>query len=422
MAAQTLIQKIIASHVGKESVEVGETFVLQPDVMFLYNWPAITDRYMDMLDEELKVEPYPHPDRIIYFLDHFIPQLTAEQDRLYKKSKAWCEKHGVRCIEEEGIGHTVMVEKGYVTPGSIAIHFDQHVSTAGAIGALGLGIMAEIVMAIATGNIWLSVPPTIRVELTGRFQAGVSGRDLLNILVADHGPHWATGYAVEFGGPGAVHVSIDSRMTICDLINYVGANTALFVPDETTFAYLKAHQINSARAKAPDPEAKYAFTVEYDLSKIEPMVSPPGFISKSIGIAQAEGKPVDVGIIGTCASGRLEDLRDAAAVLRGKKVANGFKLFVSPSSNQAFQEGIAAGYVSDLVLAGAFLCSPTCDFCYGKAVTLSAGQTAISTQTLNVPGRLGSLDANIYLANAGTVAATALNGAITDPRTFLGGA
>ncbi len=419
MAGKTLIEKIIARNLGKQEVSTGELHMLKPDLMIMYNWPAISDRYMDMLDNELKLERLPFPDKMVFFLDHFIPALTPEQDALYKKSKGWCEKHNVKYIEDKGIGHTVVVEEGLVKPGSLTVHFDMHVSTIGAIGALGFGIMAEILMPIATGSMWLKIPPTIRINIEGKFGKGVSGRDFLNRIVADFGPNWANDRVVEFGGNGAGNISIDSRMVICDLVNYFGAITAIFVPDRTVKKYIKRQNASDFIDLSPDKDAIYDKTVNYNLADIEPTLTSPPTISKAVKLSDFKGTPIDIGIIGTCASGRLEDLQQAAEVLKGRKVKEGFKLYISPSSNRAFKDAVEKGYIKTLIEAGAFISSPTCDFCFGKAVQLSPGQKAISTQTLNVPGRLGCLDADIYLASASVVAATAFYGKITDPRELL---
>ena len=419
MTGSTIIEKLIAHNVGVKKVNAGEVHMLKPDVIIMYAWPAISDRYMDTLDHELNLTKLPYPEKMIFFCDHFVPPQNPEQSSFHVKSQEWCQKHNVKCITDKGIGHVVVIEEGLVKPGNIGTHFDMHISTIGAIGALGIGIMAEVLMPIATGNMWLVIPPTIRVNIEGAFEPGISGRDLLNRIVADYGPDWANGKIVEFGGPGAENISVDSRMVICDLANYFGAITAIFVPDKTVDKYMKEHDISNYLKFAPDDDAIYTQTVTYNLKDIEPTLTAPATVSNAVKLTAVEGTSIDIGIIGTCASGRLEDFEQAAKILKGKKLADGFKLYVSPSSNRSFKEALEKGYITTLVEAGAFISSPTCDFCYGKSVQLIGGQTAISTQTLNVPGRLGSLEASIYLASASVVAATSLYGKITDPRKEL---
>ena len=222
---------------------------------------------------------------------------------------------------------------------------------------------------------------------------------------------------IEFGGPGATNVSMDGRMAVCDLINYVGAISALFVPDRVTTEHLAAGGLQQDYL-LPDDNAEYVQTVTCNLDGIKPTVIAPPSIANAKSIEEVLGTEVQVGIIGTCAAGRLTDLEASAKILAGKKIKDGFKLFVIPSSNKAFLQALEKGYINVLVEAGAFISSPTCDFCYAKAVYLSEGQRAISTQTLNVPGRLGNLRGEIYLASAEMVATAAIHGRIDDPRSY----
>ena len=417
---KTLTQKIIARALGKKHVAVGEMCLIEPDLMILYDWPALSDWYAEMMEKELGLQRVPFPDRVVMFLDHMLPVQNQWQADFHQQTREWCDKQGIVYYEGRGIGHSVVVEEGLVRPGMLAAHFDTHVSTIGAVGALGFGLMKEMLMPLATGKMWLQVPPVIRVNLEGAFQPGVSGRDLLHRLVADFGPDWGNGKVIEFGGAGAKNVSIDSRMAICDLINYVGSITAMFVPDETTGAYLAGMAPKQAFV-TPDDDAGYTQTVTYDLSGIEPTVVAPPSIANAKAVGEVLGKKIDLGIIGTCAAGRVEDLAAAAKILAGKRIKAGFKLFVVPSSEKSFLQALEKGYINTLVEAGAFLSSPTCDFCYAKAVYLSEGQRAISTQTLNVPGRLGNMQGEIYLASAEMVAAAAVNGRIEDPRLYWTG-
>ncbi len=347
-----------------------------------------------------------------------VPVQNQWQVDFHQQTREWCDEQGIVYYEGLGIGHSVVVEEGIVTPGMLVVHFDTHVSTIGAVGALGFGLMKDLLMPLSTGKMWLQVPSAIRVNLEGAFMPGVSGRDLLHRLVADFGPDWGNGKVIEFGGEGAKNVSIDSRMAICDLINYVGAITAMFIPDEITKEYMKERGLMQ-KFIVPDDDAEYEQTVPYDLKEIEPMVVVPPSISNAKTLGEVLETKIDIGIIGTCAAGRVDDFAAAAKILEGKKIKPGFKLFVVPSSNKSFLQALEKGYITTLVEAGAFLSSPTCDFCYAKAVYLGEGQKAISTQTLNVPGRLGNLQGEIYLASAEMVAAAAINGRIDDPRSYL---
>jgi 3-isopropylmalate/(R)-2-methylmalate dehydratase large subunit len=392
MTGMTLIEKIIARAAGKSSVSPGEVVFVAPDLLILYDWFGLSDWYMDTLETELHIDNLPHPEKILFFIDHLIPVQGEPQRALHAKTRNWCDRHGVKYIEGEGIGHSVIVEDGLVVPGMLAAHFDTHVSTIGAIGALGFGIMKDLLAPMATGKMWLQVPGTTKITVEGTFQNGVMGRDFLHRLVEDLGPDGCINRVVEFTGPGIANIGVESRMTICDLANFFGAQTALFAADEKTIDYL---------------------------SEIEPALIAPPTISNAMPLRDALGTPVSTGIIGTCASGRMEDLRIAARILKHRKVKKGFSLYVIPSSRRTFLKANSEGYINSLVDAGAFMSSPTCDFCFGKAVSLGSGERAISTQTLNVPGRLGSTEAEIYLASSAAVAASAVEGAIVDPRDYL---
>lgn len=412
----TLTQKIIARAL-KRTNTVGEICLVEPDAMILYDWPALSDWYAEVMENELHMDKVPYPERIIMFLDHMLPVQSQWQADFHQSTRDWCKKQNITYYEGRGIGHSVVVEECLVRPGMLAAHFDTHVSTIGAIGALGFGLMKEMLMPLVTGKMWLEVPPAIRVNLEGAFSPGISGRDLLHHLVADFGPDWGNGKVVEFGGPGAKNVSMDDRMVICDLINYVGAISALFIPDQVTTGHLAAGGLEQDFL-LPDDDAEYIETVTCNLGEVKPTVIAPPSIANAKSIEEVLGTEIHVGIIGTCAAGRLTDLEAAARILAGKKIKDGFKLFIIPSSNKAFLQAMEKGCINTLVEAGAFISSPTCDFCYAKAVYLGEGQRAISTQTLNVPGRLGNLRGEIYLASAEMVAAAAVCGRIEDSRRY----
>ncbi|MFH1481353.1 MAG: aconitase family protein [Pseudomonadota bacterium] len=419
MTAMTIVEKVVARAAGKEVVVPGEILFVEPDLLILYDWFGLSDWYMDTIDKEFKIDRLPYPDRILFFIDHMIPVQNEVHGRIHARTRSWCEKQGIRCMEGEGIGHSVVVENGMVRPGMLVAHFDTHVSTVGAVGALGFGIMKELMMPMVTGKMWLKVPETYKITLQGRFQKGVMGRDLLHTLVADLGPDGCINRVVTFEGQGAESVGMDSRMTLCDLANYFGATTALFHPDKVTLQYLLRNAGVEAEPVVSDPDAGFSGSSHYHLETVEPTLICPPTISNAVPLTERAGTEVHVGIIGTCASGRIEDLEIAAEILKGKKVKGAFKLFVVPTSKRVFLEANKRGYINTLLEAGAFVSSPTCDFCYGKATCLMPGERAISTQTLNVPGRLGSTEAEIYLASAATVAASAIEGAIADPRQYL---
>jgi 3-isopropylmalate/(R)-2-methylmalate dehydratase large subunit len=419
MTGMTLVEKIIARAAGKSTVSPGEVLFVAPDLVILYDWFGLSDWYMDMLDTELHIDNLPHPEKILFFIDHLIPVQNENHRALHGKTRDWCNRNGVKYIEGEGIGHSVVVENGLVRPGMLVAHFDTHISTIGAVGALGFGIMKDLLAPMATGKMWLQVPGTTKITVQGTFQNGVMGRDFLHRLVKDFGPDGCINRVAEFTGPGIENIGVESRMTICDLVNFFGAQSALFAADGKTIDYLHENAGVDAVVMRGDPDATYSDERHYDLGDIEPTLIAPPTISNALSVWDALGTPVSTGIIGTCASGRMEDLKIAARILKHRKVKKGFSLYVIPSSKRMFLKANSEGDINSLVDAGAFVSSPTCDFCFGKAVSLGAGERAISTQTLNVPGRLGSTEAEIYLASSAAVAAAAVTGAIVDPRDYL---
>ena len=263
------------------------------------------------------------------------------------------------------------------------------------------------------------MPATIRVELEGDFQYGVSGRDLIHKIIKDLGPDGGIGKVLEFVGDGARKMSIDSRMALLCQIMFCGAISGIFPADDKALTYLKNKTGKEFETVVSDPDATYFETIRYDLSLLEPHVVKPSSPGNACALKEVEDLEVQQGYLGSCASGRLEDIEIAARILKGKKIKPGFRLYVVPSSREVMVQAMESGALAALVDAGAFVSSPTCDFCYGKTQSLCAGERAVSTGTLNVPGRMGSIYSEIYQTSAAVVAATALTGKITDPRNYL---
>ena len=395
--------RILAKAAHVESVHPGESYTFPLERRILYAWPAFNDYFAQVIDESFDGE-IPNAENLIMTFDHMLPVRNAVQEAFISKSKDWAHKAGIKTSEGEGIGHILAIEQGWVKPGMIVPHFDTHVSCIGAIGALGLGLLKEMLYPLATNNLWFEIPPLVRVELTGRLPDGIMGRDLLNYMIGMLGPERCCGKIIEFGGPGAQSLPLDDRITICNLINCLSAISGLFAQDD----------------EPPDPAA-YEEWITIDLGSIEPYLAAPPAISHIIPLEKAVGTHVDMGIIGTCAGGGLRDIEMAARILNGKRIASNRSLYVIPSTVAIYQSAIQHGYIQTLLQAGCFISSPTCDFCYGTAAYLGKGKTAISTQTLNVSGRLGASDSSIYLASSAAVAAALAQGSICDPRLYLGG-
>ena len=419
MSAMTLTEKIIARTSGKPQVKAGETVWVKPDLIMMYDWPGISDRYAKLIKDKLKLEKLPVADRYVMFIDHMCPPSGEHETMFHHGTRRWAKEQGFRLYEGLGIGHQVAAELGLATPGQLITHLDTHVQLLGAFGALTVSLLADILTALSLGRFWLEVPATIRVELEGSFRPGVNGRDLIHKIIKDLGPAGGIGMVLEFVGEGARNMSIDSRMALLCQVMFCGAISGVFPADEKALAYLKARTGIDYEPVLSDPDATYAQTIHYDLSTLEPHAVKPPSPGNACVLSEVEGVEVQQGYIGSCASGRLEDLETAARILKGKKIKPGFRLYVVPSSREIMVNAMESGALATLVEAGAFTSSPTCDFCYGKTQSLCVGEKAVSTGTLNVPGRMGSIDAEIYQVSAAVVAATALTGRISDPRDLL---
>jgi 3-isopropylmalate/(R)-2-methylmalate dehydratase large subunit len=269
------------------------------------------------------------------------------------------------------------------------------------------------------GKAWLKVPGTIKVNVTGKFQKGVTSRDLFEKIEGDLGPDGGTGNVFEFTGPAIATMSIESRMVLCNSVQYMAADTAIINPDKKTIAYIKGVTDEPFDAMSSDADAEYTNTINYDISTLEPqVVCPPDvYYIKSVG--EAEGTAINQAFIGTCASGRMEDLRLAAKVLKGKKVHPDVRLLITPITSLIAEQAAREGLIEIFLQAGAVIGPPTCGPCFGGFGYLLPGEVAITTGTLNVPGRMGSIDSKIYMGNPATVAASAVAGKITDPRRIL---
>jgi len=414
----TFCEKVFARTAGERHVVPGDFLWVKPDLVLMYDYPGISDVHARILRDELNVNVR-YPDRCKMFIDHFVPPSSVKEADFHNETRKWTNGQGIELIENKGIGHQVAAEMGLAKPGSLIVHGDLHVHVLGALGALTISLQDDLVSAYALGEFWFEVPKTIRVNLTGEFPPGTGGRDLINKILRDLGPDGALGAVLEFAGNGAENMNMDERMSLLSEVVFCGAYTGVFPSDEISLKYLRERAGTDLEPVLPDPGAKYAGAMAYNLPELEPYVVSPSGLCDAKPIGEVAGISVQQGYIGSCANGRCSDLEIAARILKGRKIKEGFRLFVVPSSKEIMSEAIENQTLSVLAEAGAFISSPSCDYCYGKTQCLSAGETAISTGTLNVPGRMGSAEAEIYLGSAAVVAASAIGGEIRDPRDFL---
>jgi len=321
--------------------------------------------------------------------------------------------------ERLGIGHQVSAELGYATPGAFAVHFDGHVSQLGAFGTLAIGARKGVLEAFVSEDMAIKVPATVKVIIKGKLQKGVMARDVFHHLVRVMGPSSCRFKVLELAGPVIDDMSIDGRMTICGQAMFIGATTAIINPDAKTIAYNKGRSKIDLEPLYSDSDAVYDRVVEVDITTLEPIVVAPPSPANTKNLSEYQGLEVHSGYLGSCASGRIEDLRVAAAILKDKKIKSGFQLHVVPTSQAIMSQAVKEGLIAIFVDAGAFISSSSCDYCYGRIATMTDGQRAVSTGTLNVPGRMGSPDSEIFICNAAVIAASALEGCITDPRPYM---
>ncbi len=415
---QTIVEKLMSRNLGR-TVKAGDEALFMPDLAVAYDYPGYIDSYEKQLTEELKIPTVKDPSQFLFFIDHFNPAGDTNYREVHVKTRKFAESCGIKLYEDVGIGHQVIMEKGYVVPGMMLTHFDGHVSTLGALGACAISVRNAMIEALATQRVSLVVPGTCRINLLGRLEKGVTARDIFHTLVRELGPSGARNMCIEFGGDGLHSLEMSDRFVLCNQAMFLSAVTAVCEQDEKVDAFLKGTARRPYEFVEADKDARYEKEYTLDLSKVEPVLVAPPSSANTVSISDYEGIKVDMGYIGSCASGRISDFRQALEILDGKHIAQGTRLYAVPASVKIQKEMAENGMMSKLIDAGACLYYPSCDFCYGMLGTMTKGEVALSTGTLNLPGRMGCTNAEIYTASPYTIAASLLCGKITDPRKVL---
>lgn len=415
----TLAEKVLARVSGRPGVRAGEEVMARPDFVIVYDFPGYTDVIFRQMKEDFGIQKVLDPERYAVFIDHMVPVATPKEEELHIVTRNWCAEQNVPLYERRGIGHQVSAELGYATPGAFVVHFDGHISQLGAFGTLAIGLRRNILEAFVRERVSLKVPQTTRINLHGSLRKGVMARDVFHHIVRVLGPASCRFQVMEVGGPGLASISLEGRQVICGLAMFTGAVTAVCNLDDLSLAYAQPRARIALEPETSDDDASYAAVHDIDISALEPVIVLPPNPANTRDLSEHIGTEVQAGYLGSCASGRLEDLRIAAQILKGRRVKDGFSLHVIPTSQDIMSKAAAEGLISTLVEAGAFTSSPSCDYCFGRIATMTAGQKAVSTGTLNVPGRMGSPDSQIFLMSAASVAAAAIEGRIADPRKYL---
>lgn len=416
----TIAEKIISKYCGRDHVKPGDYVTLSDYVgPIIYSFKG-GDNATSMLQltQAIGVDGYKKLDHMIYNEDHNNPPQEAAVIEEFKQARASAEKLGMKVYAHEGIGHVVNVEQGDITPGCLFVHFDPQAANAGGIGALytnGGRLGSSFIESMALGTLTIRVPETLRIVINGKLNPYVTGRDIWIYIQDLLGPAAAYGMVIEFAGSTVKGLSIEDRMILCGNVSYAGADTAIIAADEKTKQWYQEVAGIDVEMIDDDEDAQFERIIEIDAADIPVMVSVPPQIFTGKPASTLKGIKVDQCIIGTCLGGSIQDLRIIAKMLKGKKIADHVRMLVSPVTQKTYVRAVKEELLIPIAEAGATILPPTCDICLGVLGPLSDGEVGISQQTLNIPGRSGSMKADIYLASAATIAATALTGYITDP-------
>jgi homoaconitate hydratase family protein len=415
-----MVQKIFSRAAG-EKVRPGQYIDAEPD------WAFGLDECVGGCSHYLKeagIARVKYPKRIALFFDHFSPANNAHHATLQAQGRAFAKQQGIHAVYEvgEGIAHQLGVEYGIVKPGQIAVNIDSHTVTLGAVGCLGMGLgTSEMGFVWATGSIWFRVPESVRIELVGRLKPPVAAKDVILTLLGAHGARFAGYKAIEYAGNAIPHLSIAERMTLCNMGVEMGGKAALMPEDAVTRAHYKNLGITlDGPMLSADADAVYAKSVRLDLGSVEPVVACPHVVDNVKPIGQVKGTRIHQAFLGTCTNGRYEDLEAAARVLKGKRIADGVRMIVTPASKGAFSRALKSGVLETLIEAGCIVATPGCGACAGlHQGALGDGEVCIASSSRNFLGRMGNRESFVYLGSPATVAASAVAGTIADPREMV---
>lgn len=418
---QTLAQKLIARACGRAAVTPGEIVTCRVDLAMMHDSGG--PRRVKPMLEQLGASVW-DPEKVVVVTDHYVPAQDEESRRIVQIARDWTLAEGVRRFHDgEGICHIVVPQKGYLKPGMFAVGGDSHSPTGGAFGAYMFGIgSTEMLGVLVTGEIWLRVPHTIRIAWDNHLPPGVSAKDMMLFLCARFGMDGGQYQAVEYSGETVAALSMQERMTLSNMTAELGAQAGLIAPDDVTMQWLAAVGVRDASAEGwcSDPGAPLLANHVFDGAALPPQVAAPDSPARSAAVGEFGGVDIDVAYVGACTGAKLDDLRMAASVLKGRRVANGVRLLVAPASIRDQAAARDEGTLATLVSAGAELLPTACGACAGYGGhLLRDGMVAISTTARNFKGRMGSASARIYLGSPYTVAASAVAGRIADPRELL---
>ncbi|MCW4006877.1 MAG: 3-isopropylmalate dehydratase large subunit [Candidatus Bathyarchaeota archaeon] len=415
-----ITEKILAKAAGKTLVQPDEIVDANVDVIMVHDLtgPLAIESF-----KKIGVSKVWDNKKVVIILDHQIPAESVKMAELHKMLRKFAKEQNIRMYDvgEGGICHQVMPEKGHVKPGDLLVGADSHTCTYGAFGAFATGIgSTEAAAVFATGKIWLKVPPTIKFNVEGQFPKYVTAKDLILSIIGKVGVDGCIYRSAEFTGQTMQDMSVAGRMTVCNMAVEMGAKNGIVAPDQKTVEFLNGRipdAQETIKSLQSDADAVYEKTVEINVADLEPQVACPSSVDNVKPVSEVGNIEVNQAFIGSCTNGRIEDLRAAAQIMKGKKVKSGVRALIIPASQEVYAQAIKEGLVETFTESGALVCGATCGPCLGGHIgLLAAGEACVSTSNRNFIGRMGSKDASVYLASPATVAASALTGKISDPR------
>lgn len=418
----TITEKILAAHAGKERVIPGELINCRLDLVLANDItaPVAINEF-----EKLGMDRVFDPTRVVLVPDHFTPNKDIKSAEQSKLMREFARKFGIVNYFEVGrmgIEHCLLPEQGLVVPGDCVIGADSHTCTYGALGAFAPGVgSTDLAAGMATGECWFKVPESMKFVFHGKLRPWVTGKDLILHCIADIGVDGARYRSMEFTGDAIEALSVEGRLTMCNMAIEAGAKNGIVPPDEKTEVYIKRRAKRPYRFYTSDPDAHYVEVREYDASLIEPQVAFPHLPENARPVSEAQGIAIDQVVIGSCTNGRIEDLRIAAYILKGRKVHPNIRLIVIPGTQEIYLQAIREGLLEIFVEAGGAVSTPTCGPCLGGHMgILAKGERALATTNRNFVGRMGHPESEVYLAGPAVAAASAVTGCITHPKEVVG--
>ena len=422
MRPATFAQKVLAARAGRTEVDVGEIVGTRVDLVVSdeLSFPEVVEQF-----HELGAREVFDGERVCVIADHENPARSVEAANRMVTTRAFCEAQGIRHlvdVGQAGVMHLVLTEHGLAAPGELVLGYDSHMLTAGGVGALSIGVgAADTAVALAFGETWLRVPETVRITLEGSPGAWVGPKDVALWFCQRLGQEACVYQVVEFDGPYVESLDMDGRFTLANMAIEIGAKSAAVRPDETTREYADARVARAWEPVWSDPDAELAAHHTFEVGSLGPLVSLPDAPDRAVSIEEAAGDHVDQVFIGTCTNGRLSDLREAAAVLRGRQVHPGTRLIVVPGSPTVFRAALAEGLIETFLEAGAVVGPAGCGPCAGLHMgVMTEGEVGIATSSRNFPGRMGARSSRLYIAGPAVAAASAIAGRVAAPADVLG--